>query len=251
MSSTIGTYTRAKLNAIIDTRADTLDDQQLFEAAASDNLGNHTATQNLNLDNNSITNVLTGTFASITASGDVHIIGTLYGGSPLKIAGSLEIHDTENDGEVSARLGSSGAPNKFKGYVGFNMASDNLITHAITLPNTSVGNSGSMKAYSYETYSSLRFKENVHTIQNPMNKAMQLRGVTFDWKDTGRKDIGFIAEEVGKVIPEVVTYDASGENVESMSYQKLVSVLFECVKEQQTEITKIKEDLQILKDNQK
>ena len=131
------------------------------------------------------------------------------------------------------------------------MVSDGDITHAITLPNTSVGNSGSMKAYSYETYSSLRFKENVHTIQNPVNKAMQLRGVTFDWKDTGRKDIGFIAEEVGKVIPEAVTYDASGENIESMSYQKLISVLFECVKEQQTEITKIKEEMQILKDNQK
>ena len=249
MSNKIGDYTRAKLNAIIDSRADTLDDQQSL--GASDNLGNHTATQDLNLDSNSIINVLTGTFASITASGDVHIGGTLYGGSPLKIAAALELYDVSGDTPVLHTKMGHGVKQVFKEHVGIHITDDSNITHGITLPNETANNSGSIKAYSYETYSSIRFKDNVQTIENPIEKAIQMRGVTFDWKDSGRKDIGFIAEEVGKVIPEAVTYDASGENIESMSYQKLISVLFECVKEQQTEITKIKEEMQILKDNQK
>ena len=228
MASTIGSYSRAKLNTIIDLRAKTVHVEEA-EEASTDNLGNHTATQDLNLNSNNITNVLTGTFASITASGDVHIAGTLYGGSPLKIAGSVQIYDTSGDTpQLHSQFG-HGVKQRFRHHLGVHITSDSDVTHGITLPNTTTNNSGSVKAYSYETYSSIRFKSNVQTIKNPIDKAMQLRGVTFDWKDSGRKDIGLIAEEVAKVIPEAVTFEEGEKYADSMNYQKLVSLLFECV----------------------
>ena len=247
MAGTIGKYSRAKLNTIIDQRAK-LVSSSVSSGGSADNLGNHTATQDLNLAANSITNVLTGTFASITASGDVHIGGTLHGGSPLKIAAAIELYDISGDTPVLHTKMGHGVKQVFKEHVGIHITNDNNITHGITLPNVTTNNSGSVKAYSYETYSSIRFKDNVQTIENPIEKAMQMRGVTFDWKDSGRKDIGLIAEEVAKVIPEAVTFEEGEKYADSMNYQKLVSLLFECVKEQQREIEKIKQEMKKMKE---
>jgi hypothetical protein len=125
------------------------------------------------------------------------------------------------------------------------------VTHGLTLPNTGINNAGAIKAYSLEAYSSERFKYNIQTLENPLDKLMKLRGVSFDWRDTGKRDIGFIAEEVGEVLPEVVSYDAEGKNIDSMSYQKMTSLLLECVKEQQIEMAKMKHALQLLKEKEK
>jgi hypothetical protein len=247
MAGTIGKYSRAKLNTIIDQRSK-LVSSSVSSGGSADDLGNHTATQDLNLATNSITNVLTGTFASITASGDVHIAGTLYGGSPLKIAGSVQIYDVSGESpQLHSQFG-HGVKQRFKHHLGVHITSDSDVTHGITLPNTTTNNSGSVKAYSYETYSSIRFKSNVQTIENPIDKAMQMRGVSFEWKDSGRKDIGLIAEEVAKVIPEVVTFEEGEKYADSMNYQKLVSLLFECVKEQQREIENIKQEMKKMKE---
>jgi hypothetical protein len=61
----------------------------------------------------------------------------------------------------------------------------------------------------------------------------RLRGVSFDWRNDGKHDIGLIAEEVGQVVPEVVAYEANGQDAKSVDYARLVSVLIEAVKEQQ------------------
>jgi hypothetical protein len=66
-----------------------------------------------------------------------------------------------------------------------------------------------------------------------LDKIVQLRGVTFDWTDSGRQDIGLIAEEVGKVVPEVVTYEDNGVDVKSLDYAHLVALIIEAIKEQQ------------------
>ena len=60
-----------------------------------------------------------------------------------------------------------------------------------------------------------------------------LRGVTYDWKESGKHDIGLIAEEVGEVIPEIVAYEENGIDAKSVDYARLVAVLIEAAKEQQ------------------
>jgi prepilin-type N-terminal cleavage/methylation domain-containing protein len=80
-------------------------------------------------------------------------------------------------------------------------------------------------------YSSDRnLKKEIHEIDNALNKALQLRGVNFEWKKDGRKDIGVIAQEVEKVFPELVHTDAKG--VKSVEYGNLTAVLIEALKQE-------------------
>jgi len=88
----------------------------------------------------------------------------------------------------------------------------------------------SVYALSFVPTSSLIHKTNVKTYENALETVKKLRGVSFDWKDSGKPSVGLIAEEVEKVIPEVVAHndkDATGVN-----YDSLVGVLVEAVKEQ-------------------
>ncbi|PIN71698.1 hypothetical protein COV77_00320, partial [Candidatus Pacearchaeota archaeon CG11_big_fil_rev_8_21_14_0_20_30_13] len=66
----------------------------------------------------------------------------------------------------------------------------------------------------YGTSSSMRWKNNITEINDALEKVMALRGVYYNWnKDRGgQHDIGFIAEEVGNVLPEVVGFETDLSN---------------------------------------
>jgi hypothetical protein len=114
------------------------------------------------------------------------------------------------------------------GYLGIGVtAPDNRLT----LPNNADA-SGQGLANAWATYSSRRWKTNIKPIEGALEKVQHLRGVSFDWKASGKHDIGLIAEEVGKVLPEVVTYEKNGRDAKSVDYARLVSVLIEGLKEQ-------------------
>ena len=83
-----------------------------------------------------------------------------------------------------------------------------------------------------------RWKDNIQTIDNPLEKVQQLRGVTYEWKDSGERTYGLIAQEVEKVLPELVNTDEDG--YKGVGYQNMVSILIEAVKEQQTQIDALK-----------
>jgi hypothetical protein len=108
--------------------------------------------------------------------------------------------------------------------------------------------SGEGLAYAWGTHSSCRWKEHIEPIQDPISIVKQLQGVTFDWKkeNGGKHDIGLIAEEVGKVIPEVVDYEENGIDAKSVKYDRLVAVLIEAVKAQQEQIEKLTSDIKLL-----
>ncbi|MGB7584866.1 MAG: tail fiber domain-containing protein, partial [Terriglobales bacterium] len=65
-----------------------------------------------------------------------------------------------------------------------------------------------------------------------------LRGVSYDLKDSGKHEIGVIAEEVGAVVPEVVSYDANGKDASGVDYSRLTALLIEAVKQQQVQIAR-------------
>ncbi len=99
--------------------------------------------------------------------------------------------------------------------------------------------------------SSIRWKENIRPLENALAKVLQLKGVYFDWKKEhggGTNQIGMIAEDVGKIIPEIVYYEKDGSGYASgMDYVKLGTVLVEAVKEQQKQIDELKAELADLK----
>ncbi len=95
----------------------------------------------------------------------------------------------------------------------------------------------------YGSVSSIRWKENIKPIDNPLDKVSQLRGVYFDWDEEhgGHHDVGMVAEEVGKVLPEVVVYENDGEYATAMDYSKLTPLLIEAVKELKSENEKLEQ----------
>jgi hypothetical protein len=87
--------------------------------------------------------------------------------------------------------------------------------------------------------SSIRYKENVETINNGLDKVLQMRGVTYDKKDSGVKEIGVIAEEIYEVLPELVLKNEEGE-IDSVSYGRITAVLIEAIKDLKKEIEDLK-----------
>ena len=64
--------------------------------------------------------------------------------------------------------------------------------------------SGNLSATDFNSTSDINLKENIRPIEDPIEKIIQLNGVSFDWKDTHNSSIGVIAQEVEKVFPELV-----------------------------------------------
>lgn len=85
-------------------------------------------------------------------------------------------------------------------------------------------------SWTYDT-SSERFKENIKDLHYGLETLKQLRSREFDYKgEAARHDIGFIAEEVVKVVPEVVGLDLEGKP-EAVMYDRLTSLLCKAIQE--------------------
>ncbi len=96
--------------------------------------------------------------------------------------------------------------------------------------------------------SDVRLKRNIVTLTGTRPKVRALRGVTFEWRDDvypakhfgHGKQIGFVAQELEQVYPELVYEDAQGYKM--VDYQKMTAVLVEAIKEQQTEIDRVHDE---------
>ena len=109
--------------------------------------------------------------------------------------------------------------------------------------NPSTGNmvvSGTVTANSDE-----KLKTNIQTIPNALEKVLSLRGVEYDRIDTLEHQIGVIAQEVEKIIPEVVypKQPAPSYETKSVAYANLVGLLIEAIKEQNVRIEELERRL--------
>jgi hypothetical protein len=124
---------------------------------------------------------------------------------------------------------------------------------------------GEITAYS----SDARLKDNVTVITDALEKVIMLRGVSFDWNDTAEEfgfspeqqhDIGVIAQELELVLPEAVrpapfdrdlqdpSKSKSGENYLTVQYEKLTALLIEAVKELNTKVTCLENEIKTMQD---
>ncbi|HEY8949892.1 MAG TPA: tail fiber domain-containing protein [Rhizomicrobium sp.] len=123
------------------------------------------------------------------------------------------------------------------------------------------GTAGGTSAWS--SPSDIRLKKNIVPIQDALSIVEKLRGVRFDWRapnersigqnlDLPLKDpqIGLIAQEVRKVVPEAVTVPSDPKAPLSVSEAKLVPVLIEAIKEQALQIAQLQRDVEKLKRRQ-
>jgi hypothetical protein len=92
------------------------------------------------------------------------------------------------------------------------------------------------------TSSDARYKTDVRLFENALDTILNLRGVTYQWRKSefpamnfaDGKQIGFLAQELEKILPELVTTDEDG--YKSVAYQGLIPVLVEAVKTQQAQL---------------
>jgi hypothetical protein len=141
----------------------------------------------------------------------------------MRFSSGVRIHSANRGGSAVIRLGNGGNI----------IANDNITA--------------------YGSASDRRLKENVKPLVGALDKVMQLQGCTFDWKENTdqrdligiKEDIGFIADEVQAVVPEMVRTDVEGYL--SLRDRGFSALLVEAVKEQQKQIEDQKTEISELK----
>ena len=254
-------------------------------SAGSVNNSGNTVIQDVTLDTYGHVTGLTSKALSIPSSAD--IIGEFSAGDGIEITDDGEISSTVTntnttysaDGNYGMTL--SGTSFRLENDRRRNSTSTDIYTgntHDYTFYDASVGirwyaagaedmrlaNGGTLHvdgdvvAYS-TTISDERLKDNVTTIENPLDKIKALRGVEYDWNAgsrKGKRDLGLIAQEVEKVIPNIVheheqpllNDDEDDKTLyKTVDYEKMVAVLIEGMKEQQSQIDELKSEINQLK----
>jgi hypothetical protein len=102
--------------------------------------------------------------------------------------------------------------------------------------------------------SDIRFKENIKPIENALEKISKISGNTYDWKAENKiehgyegNDVGVIAQEIEEVLPQLVQTRDNG--YKAVKYDKLVALLIEGIKEQQTQIHSLTIEIEKLKES--
>ena len=170
------------------------------------------------------------TATTIDMNGNLDVSGSITLGGTAITTAELNILDgvTSTASELNLLDGSTaGTVVASKAVV---VDSNKDITGFRNITNTgTITASGDITAFSDE-----RLKSDIETIDNALDKVMNMRGVSYTKQ--AEKGIGVIAQEIEKVLPEVVT---DGE-YKSVAYGNIVGVLIEAIKEQQKQIDKLK-----------
>lgn len=86
--------------------------------------------------------------------------------------------------------------------------------------------------------SDINKKSEIYNIENPLILIDSLNGVNFKWKETGEKDVGVIAQDVEKVIPEAVNTREDG--TKAVDYKKIIPLLVECIKDLKKQVDELR-----------
>ncbi|MCP4136283.1 MAG: hypothetical protein GY754_35260 [bacterium] len=113
--------------------------------------------------------------------------------------------------------------------------------------------SGAVNAVSFAQTSDIRYKKDITPLTGSLDKILSLRGVTYNWKTkqfkeknfSKKRQIGFIAQDVEKIVPELVQTDEKG--YKSVSYSQFSVLLVEAVKELKEENSRLKQQVASLK----
>ena len=153
---------------------------------------------------------------------------------------------------IKLKLGSTSEHAKWSGIACQSAASYSNTTELTFWPNDTTGGEKAVLtsggnwniAGSVNPGSDLKLKKNINNIESSLETIKSLRGVTFDWKDekkdNGKLQHGFIAQEVEKILPNLIT---KGNNFKHMNYSGIIPVLVEALKDQQKQIDELKKQI--------
>ena len=187
---------------------------------------------------NSTFNITNNTQSNSTTTGAFTVKGGVGIGSNLYVGGDLVV---SNNSTIVSSAGSFGN-------IKIAVTDDNTIDTSSGNLKLSAAAGGSRVEILKDTtitgilsvtdditafYSSdARLKDNIVAIDDPLAKVLSISGNTFDWNDKSNKsghDVGVIAQEIEKVLPEAVVTRDNGYL--AVDYHKVVPLLIEAVKE--------------------
>jgi len=97
---------------------------------------------------------------------------------------------------------------------------------------------GALSSVDYNSTSDKKLKTNIKSIENSIDILRKINPISFEWKETGKKSYGLIAQELEKILPELVSENEISKT-KSVSYIPLISILIDTVKQQQLQIESI------------
>jgi hypothetical protein len=176
----------------------------------------------------------TGTFGAISAD-DGYLFGTT----------NMSFVTSNNSGIIKFGVGTSGtermrlegSDGEFK--IGYG-ATDNGEYKLQVKDSVYVG--GNVSASAYTTRSDFNLKDDIFDLKYGLNDVLNLKPVEYTYKSNGSKQLGFIAQDIGTILPEVVSFEDSM----SVNYQAIIPILTKAIQEQQAQIEALKQRLLIL-----
>jgi hypothetical protein len=108
--------------------------------------------------------------------------------------------------------------------------------------NDSLYVGGRVSAAGYTTRSDYNLKDEIKGINYGLNEIMQIMPVSYTYKSNGEHQLGFIAQDIGVIIPESVHFDG----YMGVDYQSIIPILTKAIQEQQVQIEALKQRLLIL-----
>lgn len=193
--------------------------------------GNHVGDSNIT-DSGSI----------VTVTGDLVVTGIING----TLTGSIENAVTASYIDYTDVANTPTIPtnnNQLTNGAGYTTYTSNQATNTTSdVTFNTLNATGDITAFAS---SDERLKDNIQTIPNAVEKVQQIKGVSFDWNGNQTNhsghDIGVIAQDIEKVLPEIVATRDDG--YKAVRYEKIVALLIEAVKEQQLQIDELKSKL--------
>jgi hypothetical protein len=177
---------------------------------------------------------LTGTISGVGIQSTGTLVGT--GITTLNFTGSAIANITTSGNITTILLSSSGAAAGSQGQIQYNDVTAFAGSPNFTFDGNNVYVAGIVTATDFNSLSDINYKDNVETVNSALLKVEQLRGVKFDWKDSGRPSYGVIAQELETVLPELV----HGDDPKTVNYNGIIGVLIEAIKELKQEIEDLK-----------
>jgi len=217
---------------------------------------NETGSNRLYISNTSgTTPLIYGQFDNqrLLVNGDLHVQKGLSNSNP-----TLQLTEPGSN-TVTVVYNSTGLANYWKTYYSTTGLAVNALyelwTNAHAGDGTVMqvyGSGGAWLAGSWTEASDKRLKKNITSLTGALDKIKQIRGVNYNWIDEGRdsaEQIGFIAQEIEQVFPQLVKANSKG--VKGVAYSHLVPVLVEALKEQQQQMEELKKEIGELKNSVK
>jgi len=193
---------------------------------------NTSFTGNENFFQNSVT-----VDSDLTVNGNIITQGTTYSTTANSVL--FDVDDFEIISQTTTINSNSFSINssvEVSGSTDFNGADNNF--SGVIVADSDITSNGTITAVDFNSTSDISLKENVKTLTNSAEIINDILPVSFNWKSNGEKSYGVIAQDIEKIIPDIVNEKDDG--TKTVSYSQLTAFLIGAIKEQQNELNYIK-----------